>query len=54
MMKRKDRACLCKRRYSTEQEALASIQRSGVRLPLYAYNCRYCGQWHISKRKPQT
>lgn len=54
MMKHRDRVCLCKRRYPTEQAALASIARSGTKYPLYPYRCKYCSEWHISKRKPQT
>ncbi len=57
-MKPEDRSCLTKRRFPTEVDALlaagAYIARKAKRgkpfWRLYAYHCKYCGQWHITKR----
>lgn len=45
-------SCARKRRYRTRSEALDSARwRSGqTNSPLYCYECRYCGGWHVSHK----
>ena len=45
--------CGKKRRYATEIEATLAAMHAEQRgaLPLRAYRCRFCGGWHLTKRK---
>ena len=50
------KACLRKKRYETRVEA-SKAARDGARRKdapaLYAYECQYCGGWHLTHRKPR-
>ena len=46
-------ACVGKRRYDTEQEALEATQylRKTQDLSLSVYRCTVCGGWHLTKKR---
>lgn len=45
-------SCARKRRYRTRFEALDSARWRSAQTnsPLYCYECRYCGGWHVSHK----
>jgi hypothetical protein len=47
-----ERSCHLKRRYFTEVDALIMADRRAYRgAPrLRAYECQYCGGWHLTKK----
>jgi len=47
-MRTKLRICIRKVRYRTEADALS--QADAVELPLRAYRCDRCGQFHLTSR----
>lgn len=46
------RRCTRKRRFATRATAMQAIALSTAVVPLYAYRCRDCHGWHLSKQAP--
>lgn len=42
------KSCARKQPYKTEDEARAYMAMNGMKL--YAYHCRYCDFWHLTRR----
>ena len=50
------RACLRKRRYDTRVDATKAAERASRRKDapkIFVYECRYCGGWHLTHRRPR-
>ncbi len=45
-----ERSCSRKDGYRTEAEARAHAAMNGMSDVLYTYHCRYCEQWHLTRR----
>ena len=43
-----ERSCSSKQPYNTEDEAHAVAAMNGMKL--FAYHCRYCDFWHLTRR----
>lgn len=43
------RNCQNKRRFHSEEECAASIEKMKAPIPLKAYKCNLCGYWHKTK-----
>lgn len=55
-MRRRDRGCLNKRRFSSKEECEASIARTPSLFQLFAYKCPYSegkSHWHKTKKSPE-
>ncbi|MHB8141563.1 MAG: hypothetical protein ACYDHD_10020 [Vulcanimicrobiaceae bacterium] len=49
-----DRARSCERKdaYESQAHARAVAAMNGTAQALVPYECRYCGFWHVARRKP--
>ena len=45
-----ERSCESKDRYPTREQARAVAAMNGMADVLYTYQCRYCGDWHLTRR----
>jgi hypothetical protein len=45
-----ERSCGSKDGYRSEQEARAHAAMNGMSGVLFTYHCRYCDQWHLTRR----
>jgi hypothetical protein len=45
-----ERSCESKDRYKTREEARAVAAMNGMADVLFTYECRYCGDWHLTRR----
>ncbi len=48
------RSCEGKQPYKSEGEARAIAAMQGMSGALFTYDCRYCGFWHLTRRKPKA
>jgi hypothetical protein len=48
------RSCSTKDGYRSESEARAHIAMNGMAGSLFTYHCTYCGEWHLTRRKPKV
>jgi hypothetical protein len=46
------RSCASKDGYRSEAEARAHAAMNGMSGKLFAYHCRYCDEWHLTRRRP--
>ena len=46
------RSCESKDSYPSREAARAVAAMNGMADVLYTYECRYCGGWHLTRRKP--
>jgi hypothetical protein len=51
--RRKERSCGTKTKYLTEKEAMKRAVDLEPRIgyPMTAYQCRFCGLWHLAREK---
>ena len=47
-----ERSCSSKVAYADEPSARAQVAMQGLAGKLFAYRCRYCESWHLTRRKP--
>lgn len=47
-----ERSCTGKDAYATESAARASAAMNRMSEKLFAYDCRYCLMWHLTRRRP--
>jgi len=45
-----ERSCGSKDGYRSEDEARAHAAMNGMSGVLFTYHCRYCDQWHLTRR----
>lgn len=45
-----ERSCASKDRYPTRENARAVAAMNGMADVLFTYQCRYCGDWHLTRR----
>jgi hypothetical protein len=45
-----ERSCGSKDGYRSEDEARAHAAMNGMSGVLFTYRCRYCDQWHLTRR----
>lgn len=48
-----ERSCNSKDRYETEEHARAVAAMNGMAGALFAYHCRYCESWHLTRQRPK-
>jgi len=46
-----NRSCANKDGYRSEAEARAHAAMNGMSGLLFTYHCRYCDQWHLTRRR---
>ena len=47
-----ERSCSSKQQYASEADARAHALMNGMGDVLFTYECRYCGFWHLTRRRP--
>jgi hypothetical protein len=45
-----ERSCASKDAYPTREQARAVAAMNGMADVLFTYECRYCGQWHLTRQ----
>lgn len=45
-----ERSCASKDGYATREEARAVAAMNGMAGVLFTYQCRYCGNWHLTRQ----
>ncbi|HXF35046.1 MAG TPA: hypothetical protein VN603_10790 [Candidatus Acidoferrales bacterium] len=45
-----ERSCESKDRYPTREQARAVAAMNGMADVLFTYQCRYCGDWHLTRQ----
>lgn len=48
------RSCTNKDAYPSEAHARSVALMNGMQSALHTYECRYCGMWHLTRRRPET
>lgn len=50
----RERSCTGKDAYPTQAHARSIALMNGKGAALSTYECRYCGMWHLTRRRPET
>ncbi|HEY8313766.1 MAG TPA: hypothetical protein VIG51_06290 [Candidatus Baltobacteraceae bacterium] len=49
----RERSCSSKDRYPTQAHARSVALMNGMGGALLTYECRYCGEWHLTRRRDE-
>jgi len=50
----RERSCTGKDAYPSQEHARSFAIMKGMQAALSVYECRYCGMWHLTRRRPET